>query len=218
MKHLLISLLAATAVTAAFAQAPGTTVKVDPKNNKVGKPVVEKPKVKLLTRDELRFCLEQDRDLTAEAADIKTAEAKIVADRAALKELRTSDDTRDAELTKNAPVLKDDIAVLAKFATDFQADTSLKKDDIKAKTEEYNAKSASLQLRIDEHNKGLQAMRQARAAYNDRADAFTKGLDAHNARVEKHLDKLDAKDVACKNKSYDVADEVAVKKELGLKP
>ena len=61
MKQLLITLVAAAAVTTAFAQAPATTVKIDPKNNKVSKPVVDKPKVKLLTRDELRFCLTQDR-------------------------------------------------------------------------------------------------------------------------------------------------------------
>lgn len=218
MKQLLITLLAATAVTAAFAQAPATTVKIDPKNNKVGKPVVEKPKVKLMTRDELRFCLVQDRDLTAEAKDIKQAEAQIVNDRTALKAQRAADDARDAELTQATPQLKLDIEALTKFANEFQADTKLDKAALKLKQDEYAARSAALQARIDEHNKGLQDMRQARAAYNARAEAFTLGLDAHNARVEKHLDKYDAKDQACKNKTYDEADEIAVKKEMAAKP
>ena len=219
MKQLLICLLAATAFaasSAAFAQA--STVKVDPKNNKVGKPVVDKPKVKVLTRDELRFCLVQDRDLTAEAKDIKQAEAQIVDDRTALKAQRSADDARDAELTQATPQLKADIEALSKFATEFQADTKLDKAAIKLKQEEYTARSGVLQTRIDAHNAGLQAMRAARAAYNTRAEAFTAGLDAHNARVEKHLDKYDAKDQACKNKSYDELDEIAIKKEMAAKP
>ena len=218
MKQLLITLLAATAVTAAFAQAPATTVKIDPKNNKVGKPVVEKPKVKLLTRDELRFCLTQDRDLSAEAKDIKAAEAAIVVDKAALKEQRQKDEARDAELTAATAPLKAEIAALNAFAAEFQANTKLDKAELKAKQEEYAARSAALQVRIDDHNKGLQAVRQARTDYNARADAFTQNLEAHNARVEKHLDKFDAKDAACKNKSYDVVDEAAVKKELAVTP
>ena len=219
MKQLLICLLAATAFAAtSAAHAQATTVKVDPKNNKVGKPVVEKPKVVLMTRDELRFCLLQERDLVAEAKDIKAAEAKIVADRDAIKAQRDIDDAQDAEMAKATPLLKADIEALAKFAADAQADTKLDKAGIKARQEEYAARSAALQARIDEHNKGLQAIRTARAAYNEKAQAFTASLDAHNARVEKHLDKYDAKDKVCKNKSYDEADEIAIKKEMAAKP
>lgn len=219
MKQLLICLLAASAFAAtSAAHAQATTVKVDPKNNKVGKPVVDKPKVKLMTRDELRFCLVQERDLVAEAKDIKAAEAKIVADREALKAQRDLDDVSDAAMTKETPQLKADIEALAKFAADAQADTKLDKAGVKAKQEEYAARTAALQTRIDEHNKGLQAIRTARAAYNEKAKALTATLDAHNARVEKHLDKYDAKDQACKNKSYDEADEIAIKKEMAAAP
>lgn len=219
MKQLLICLLAATAFAASSAaHAQAATVKVDPKNNKVGKPVVEKPKVKVMSRDELRFCLVQERDLVAEAKDIKAAETQIVSDRDALKAQRVIDDARDAEMTKETPQLKLDIEALAKFSTDAQADTKLDKAGIKAKQDEYAARSVALQARIDEHNKGLQTLRAARTAYNTRAEAFTAGLDAHNARVEKHLDKYDTKDQACKNKSYDEADEIAIKKEMATKP
>lgn len=219
MKQLLICLFAATAFAASSAaHAQATTVKVDPKNNKVGKPVVDKPKVKLLTRDELRTCLVQDRELTAEANDIKVAEAQIVSDRNALKAQRAADDARDAEMTQQTPQLKLDIEALTKFANEFQADTKLDKAALKLKQDEYAARSATLQARIDTHNKSLQDMRQARAAYNARAEAFTAALDAHNVRVEKHLDKYDAKDQLCKNKSYDEADEIAIKKEMAAKP
>ena len=68
------------------------------------------------------------------------------------------------------------------------------------------------------HLKGVADTADLRAAYNEKAQAFTAGLDAHNARVEKHLDKYDAKDKACKNKSYDEADEIAIKKEMAAKP
>ena len=219
MKQLLICLLAATAFAASSAaHAQAATVKVDPKNNKVGKPVVDKPKVKLMTRDELRFCLVQERDLTAEAKDIKQTETQIVNDRTALKAQRAADDARDAELTQATPQLKLDIEALTKFANDFQADTKLDKAALKLKQDEYAARSETLQARIDAHNKALQDGRQARTAYNTRAEAFTAGLDAHNVRVEKHLDKYDAKDQTCKNKTYDEADEIAIKKEMAAKP
>lgn len=221
MKQLLISLFAAAAFAASSAaHAQPNTLKVDPKNNKVGKPVVDKPKPKanVMTRDELRFCLVQDRELTAQANDIKLAEAKIVTDRTEIKAQRAADDARDAELNQTAPQLKTDIDALANFAAELKADTKLDKAAIKLKQEEYTARSVALQARIDEHNKGLQAIRTARTAYNTRADAFTAGLEAHNARVEKHLDQYDVKDKACKNKSYDEADEIAVKKEMAAKP
>lgn len=218
MKQLLITLVAAAAVTTAFAQAPATTVKIDPKNNKVSKPVVDKPKVKLLTRDELRFCLTQDRELTTEAKDLKAAEAAIVVDKAALKEQRQKDEGRDAELTTATAPLKADIAALSAFATEFQANTKLEKAELKAKQEEYGARSTALQTRIDDHNKALQMVREARTDYNARADVFSQKLDAHNVRVEKHLDKYDAKDAVCKNKSFDIVDEAAVKKELAATP
>lgn len=218
MKSLLISLFAATAVTAAFAQAPATTVKIDPKNNKVGKPVVDKPKVKLLSRDELRFCMVEDRDSTAEAKAIKAAEAQIVTDRDAIRAQRAADDKRDAELSTATPLIKQDIDALTAFLAAFQADTKLDKAELKAKQEEYTARAAVMQTRIEDHNKALQDGRAARAAYNLRAEAFTKSLDEHNARVEKHLDRLDARDTACKNKSFDADDEKALKKELGITP
>ena len=218
MKHLLISLLAATAVTAAFAQTPASTVKVDPKNNKVGKPVVDKPKVKLMSRDELRFCLTEDRDNAVEAKAVKAAEVTIMAERDDLRTQRAADDKRDQELTATTPVLKQEIEALTKYLAEFQADTKLDKAALKAKQEDYTARSALMQTRIDAHNKALQDGRTARTAYNLRAEAFTKGLDEHNVRVEKHLDRQDARDVACKNKSYDSNDEIVIKKELGTAP
>lgn len=218
MKHLLISFLAATAVTAAFAQTPAATVKIDPKNNKVGKPVVDKPKVKLMSRDELRFCLTEDRDILTEAKAIKTAEATIMAARDGLRTQRAADDKRDQELTAATPMLKLDIEAMTKYLAEFQADTKLDKAALKAKQDDYTARSAVMQTRIDEHNKALQDGRAARTTYNAGAEVFTKGLDEHNVRVEKHLDRQDARDIACKNKSYDSNDETAIKKELGITP
>ncbi len=84
MKRLLVSLLAA-ALLPACAQTGGTAVKVDPKNNKVSNPVVEKPKQKLMTRDELRACMDRNDFNTKEALAIKNDQTAYNDSAAALK-------------------------------------------------------------------------------------------------------------------------------------
>src|SRR4051812_4223803 len=75
MKRLLISIAAAAVLLPAYAQTTNPNAKVDPKNNKVGKPVVEKPKEKLMSRDELRVCMKGSQDNDGEARAIKAMEA-----------------------------------------------------------------------------------------------------------------------------------------------
>ena len=87
MKRLLITLFAA-AILPAFAQSTNPAVKVDPKNNKVSRPVVDKPKAPLMTRDQLRACfLRQDAD-RVEAEAIKLAQAAQAEDRKDLLNLK----------------------------------------------------------------------------------------------------------------------------------
>jgi len=77
MKRILISLAAAALLLpAAYAQTSANpNAKVDPKNNKVGRPVVEKPKEKLMSREELRSCLTTVQSNDTEARAIKAIEA-----------------------------------------------------------------------------------------------------------------------------------------------
>ena len=59
MKRILLPLALVLAVSAQAQITTNSKAKVDPKNNKVANPVVEKPKVKLMSRDELRACIDQ---------------------------------------------------------------------------------------------------------------------------------------------------------------
>ena len=59
MKRILLPLALVFAVSAQAQIVNNPKAKVDPKNNKVSNPVVDKPKVKLMSRDELRACIDQ---------------------------------------------------------------------------------------------------------------------------------------------------------------
>lgn len=53
MKRILLCTLIVAALPALAQVSANPNAKVDPKNNKVSRPVVEKPKQKLMTREEL---------------------------------------------------------------------------------------------------------------------------------------------------------------------
>ena len=71
MKRILLPLVLVFAVSAQAQITDNTKAKVDPKNNKVANPVVEKPKAKLMTRDQLRACMDQQEANGKEAEAIK---------------------------------------------------------------------------------------------------------------------------------------------------
>src|SRR5690349_10265003 len=87
MKRLVLSIAAAIAVLPAFAQVTANpNAKVDPKNNKVSNPVVEKPKAKpQLNREQLRACMDRSDANAKEAEAIKGLQASYKSNSAALQ-------------------------------------------------------------------------------------------------------------------------------------
>ncbi|MCV2369245.1 hypothetical protein [Roseateles oligotrophus] len=212
MKRLLVSLLAA-ALLPAFAQTAGTA-KVDPKNNKVSNPVVEKPKAKLMTRDELRACMDQ--------ADFNNSEAvAIKADQVAYNDNATALKAEKAELQKGeeagaagtATLKKERDGILQMFEEIKAAAPKLEKAELDERNKAYQARAAAFDASVTTLNEGIKANLEKRKAFADKVDAFNASFKALEARQEAHFDKADAWKSECSKKAYDEADEKAIKKE-----
>ena len=213
MKRLLVSLLAA-ALLPAFAQTSGTTVKVDPKNNKVSTPVVEKPKQKLMTRDELRACMNQNDFNTKEAVAIK-------ADQTAYNDSATALKAEKAELQKGeeagaagtATLKKERDGILQMFEEIKAAAPKLEKAELEERNKAYQARAAAFDVSVTTLNEGIKANLDKRKAFADKVDAFNASFKALEARQEAHFDKMDTWKAECSKKAYDEADEKAIMKE-----
>ncbi|MDN3920142.1 hypothetical protein [Roseateles violae] len=217
MKRLLISLAAAAVLLPAHAQTANPNAKVDPKNNKVSKPVVEKPKEKLLSRDELRACMKGNQDNEAEAREVKAIEtayntehAKLLADKEELTK-------RSQELLASVSKIKEDRESLLKFGEEIKAkakEGKADKDEIKKMQDEYAARAAQMDPRIDAANKAKEAYQADSKGFDARVEAHNKAREEISGRVDKHMDAIDDWKASCANKKYDEADEIAIKKEL----
>jgi hypothetical protein len=213
MKRLLVSLLAA-ALLPAFAQTGAGAVKVDPKNNKVGVPVVEKPKAKLMTRDELRACMDQNDFNIKEALAIK-------ADQTAYNDKAVQLKAEKAELQKGeevgiagtATLKKERDGILQMFEEIKAAAPKLEKEALDARNKEYQARAAAFDASVTTLNEGIKANLEQRKAFSEKVDAFNASFKALEARQEAHFDKTDSWKTDCSKKAYDEADEKAIKKE-----
>jgi hypothetical protein len=218
MKRILISLAAAVAVGVmlpASAQTANPAAKVDPKNNKVGKPVVEKPKEKLMTRDELRSCMKTNQDNVVEAKAIKAVEAAYNEEHAKLLAEKPLLSKRSEELVATVTQIKNDREALIKFGEDIKVRApKLEKDELKTLQDEYQAKAAALEPRIEAANKAKDAYMADGKTFDARIEAHNKVREELSARIEKHFDASDDWKAACANKKYDEADEIAIKKEM----
>lgn len=213
MKRLLVSLLAA-ALMPAFAQTAGTAVKVDPKNNKVSKPVVEKPKQKLMTRDELRVCMDSNDFNSKEALAIKADQTAYTDSANALKaekaELQKSE---DALAASTAALKKERDGILQMFEEIKAAAPKLEKAELEERNKAYQARATAFDASVTGQNESNKLNQEKRKVFSDRVDAFNASFKALEARQEAHFDKIDAWKAECSNKPYDEADEKAIMKE-----
>ena len=95
--------------------------------------------------------------------------------------------------------------------------SKMEKDQLKAKQEEYQARANALQPKIDAFNKARNDRVEVNKAFNTRVDAHQKIADDFNEAVEDLNDKRNEWKLKCGNRSYDEADEIAIKKEMNKK-
>lgn len=219
MKHTLRTTVAVATLMAcglALAQSNANpNAKVDPKNNKVSRPVVEKAKPKLMSREELRACIVESQATDDESLALKQKEKDVLAERDALRTFKADQDKAEVELKTRGDQIKADIDGLNAFRAELEAGApKMEKDQLKAKQEEYGTRATALQTRIDAFNKERNDRVELYKTFNNRVDAQTKALDDYNERVETLAERRNEWKLKCANKSYDEADEIAIKKEL----
>lgn len=214
MKRILLPLTLVLAVAAQAQVTNNPKAKVDPKNNKVANPVVEKPKPKLMSRDELRACIDQQDNNSKEADAIKAEQASYKANADKLKAEKGQIEAGEAALAKQiADVKAEKEGILAAHAALTAEAPKLSKEDLKARNEAYQA-------RTNAFNSMFEAVKAADAEQSAKRKAFSEKVDALDAqfksieeRTEKHFDANDKWKAECQNKAYDENDEKAIRKE-----
>ncbi|PTT87082.1 hypothetical protein DBR42_12425, partial [Pelomonas sp. HMWF004] len=150
MKRFLLPLTLVLAVSAQAQVTANPKAKVDPKNNKVSNPVVEKPKAKLMTRDELRACIDQQEANSHEAEAIKADQAAYKTNADKLKAEKATLEGGEATLAKQiADVKAEKEAILKSHETLTAEAPKLEKAELKARNEAYQARANAFGPMID---------------------------------------------------------------------
>ncbi|KQY79413.1 hypothetical protein ASD35_11135 [Pelomonas sp. Root1444] len=188
--------------------------KVDPKNNKVANPVVEKPKPKLMTREQLRSCIDQQEANSKEAAAIKTEQAAYKASADQLKAEKATVEAGEAALAKQiADVKAEKEGILAAHAALTAEAPKLEKAELKARNEAYQARTTAFNSMFEAVKAADAEQGAKRKAFGDKVDALDAQFKAIEDRTEKHFDANDKWKAECQNKAYDENDEKAIRKE-----
>lgn len=215
-RFLLCAVLAAT--LPALAQTANPNAKVDPKNNKVSRPVVEKPKVKLMTRDELRSCMQKFEANNSAAIEIKAAQATHAKERAELVSAKDELNQRGQAIGAEAGQLKAEREAVIKLNETLKEQLpKMEKADAAKALADYQTRAAALDARIDAFNNGKRQYDADAKIFDGKVEAHNKTTEPLRQRTDTHLDQVDEWKAQCSNKPYDEADELAVRKELGLK-
>jgi len=214
MKRILLPLALVFAVSAQAQVTANPKAKVDPKNNKVANPVVEKPKPKLMTRDELRACIDQQDANSKEAEAIKTEQAAYKANADKLKAEKATVEAGEAALAKQINDVKaEKEAILAAHAALTAEAPKLEKAELKARNEAYLARTNAFNTMFEGVKTADAEQGAKRKAFSDKVDALDAQFKSLEERTEKHFDANDKWKAECQNKAYDENDEKAIRKE-----
>lgn len=213
MKRTLLSLALVLAV-GAQAQSTNPNAKVDPKNNKVSNPVVEKPKAKLMTRDELRACMAAQDTNSKEAEAIKADQAAYKANAEKLKAERAELEANETLLGKQVTEVKNERDAILKAHETLTAEApKLEKAELKARNDAYQTRTAAFGPMVDAVKAADAIQAEKRKAFSSKIEGLDAQFKAIETRTEAHFDATDKWKAECQNKPYDENDEKALRKE-----
>lgn len=218
MKRLLIS-VAVVALVSTLAQAQTTVnpkAKVDPKNNKVSRPVVDKPKPILMSRNQIRECQEIEERIQAEDQALPPVVKAWEAEHAELLAALADSNKAADGLNKAGADLKADADALAKFNEVLNAEIKegkLKKDDQIKKIKDFEESRNAVQKRIDDFNNQREAYSQNKAKLDLRIKPHDAAKIPLNERIEALADDRTDFKSKCADRTYDEGDWNAVKNE-----
>lgn len=215
MKRILLPLTLVVAVAAQAQIINNPKAKVDPKNNKVSNPVVEKPKPKpanLMSREELRACLDLEDGNNKEAQAIKTEQASFKANEEKVKAERVANEAEDAALSQQVQGVKaEQQALMAEHAALVAEGPKMKEADFKARNTAFEARRAAFNDSLQKAKNDETARNAKRKSYDANVDALRAQFAALEERTEKYFDSNDKWKAQCQNKVYDENDLKAVR-------
>jgi len=214
MKRILLPLALVFAVAAQAQVINNPKAKVDPKNNKVSNPVVEKPKPKLMSREALRACIDQQEANSKEAQAIKVEQAAFEANEEKIKAEKVTLDAGEAALNKQVTEVKAERdGILAAHAALTAEAPKLAKADLKARNDAYVARTTAFNAMFEAAKAAEVEQSAKRKAFNEKIDARDAQFKTVKEREEKYFDADDKWKAECQNKAYDENDEKAIRKE-----
>ncbi|MCH8181516.1 MAG: hypothetical protein IIA02_17345 [Proteobacteria bacterium] len=214
MKRILLPLALVLTVSAQAQTTVNPNAKVDPKNNKVSNPVVEKPTAKLMSREELRACIDAQEANAKEAEGIKADQAAYKATAEQLKAEKAKLEVGEAELGKQVEAVRAEKEAILKAHEALTADApKLDKAELKARNEAYLARTTAFGTMVDAVKAADAEQGVKRKAFSAKVDALDAQFKAIEDRTEKHYDANDKWKAECQNKAYDENDEKAIRKE-----
>jgi predicted nucleic acid-binding Zn-ribbon protein len=212
--------LAGAALLACGLAVAQTSAPAKPAANKpaAAAPATKGGKGKLMTRDELRACMTSNQQNEETAAELDKKKAVVLKERDELKASKAESDKFETDMQAQSTALKAEIDGVKAFGAEIEAGAAkMEKAELKAKQEEYQARANALQPKIDAFNKARNDRVELNKSFNVRVEAHQKIADEFNEAVEDLNDKRNEWKFKCASRSYDEADEIAIKKEQNKK-
>lgn len=209
MKRVLISLCVAMALPALAQSQPAKPAA------KKAAAAPAKPKVVVMTRDELRACFKQQAANRAENVAIDKEKESFQQERNDIVAGKEALIKKSDELGAMVKDIEAEGAKLLAAQKEFEQPVS--KADLKAveaRRIEFNDRVTAHQRKIEVYNTEKQPFNATKDALDARIAANNTRAKALQERSEKYNDAIDEWKTSCAAKPYDVADEIAVKKEL----
>ncbi|MDM4765599.1 hypothetical protein [Pelomonas sp. SE-A7] len=221
MKHRLLISVAVAALVASLAQAQTTVnpkAKVDPKNNKVSKPVVDKPKpvAVVMSRYQIRECQEINERIESEELALPPLIKAFDERQDELKKAMDDSNKATDDFNKMGATLNDDVVGLNKaneLLLQEQKEGKTKKDEMLKKIKDFDERRIAVQARIDDYNKLRETLLKNKAALDVRVGPHNESKVALNERIEALKDDKTDHKAKCVGKEYEEADWKAVAAE-----
>jgi hypothetical protein len=215
MKRVLIS-LCLSALFPVLAQAQTAPAKPVKKPAATAAKAAEpaKPKIRLMTKDQLRKCLALNEENGVENLAIEAEKTKFEADFGTLKE-------EIAAFAKQGEWLQTTREAILKEQTEMQAEAvelgkPVERSERAArelKVKDFEERRLANGKRIDEYNATMKTYGVGKAVIDPRIDASNAWKKKLTDRVDEHNYARESWQAECANRPYDEADEVAIKKE-----
>ena len=175
-----------------------------------------KPKVRLMTLEQLRKCFKLKDDNAAEGAALEAEKIAVEQARAKLQEDRAAILKQSETLQAESLAIVNEQTTLREAAKEFEKPVErADKDEAEAKRVKFNALLEANSKRTEAFNTARIAFNSAKVQLDERIAESNKSMKAFQTRVDEHNYGLEDWKAECANRPYAEADEALIMKERG---